>query len=106
MTACRETTPAPLPAGVRRPLTRAPRDHQGAMMKGLVDDIEAGTERNRDFRRVLYTGPHLQLVVMSLDPGEEIGEETHEDTDQFFRDSLACSKRARRALGVGHRQWE
>lgn len=54
-------------------------------MKGFVDDIEARTERNRDFRRVLYTGPHLQLVVMSLDPGEEIGEETHEDTDQFFR---------------------
>ena len=54
-------------------------------MKGFVDDIEARTEKNRDFRRVLYTGPHLQLVVMSLAPGEEIGEETHEDTDQFFR---------------------
>lgn len=34
-------------------------------MKGFVDDIEARTEKNRDFRRVLYTGPHLQLVVMS-----------------------------------------
>ena len=54
-------------------------------MKGFVDDIEVRTESNRDFRRVLYTGPHLQLVVMSLEPGEEIGEETHEDTDQFFR---------------------
>jgi mannose-6-phosphate isomerase-like protein (cupin superfamily) len=54
-------------------------------MKGFVDDIEVRTESNRDFRRVLYTGPHLQLVVMSLEPGVEIGEETHEDTDQFFR---------------------
>jgi mannose-6-phosphate isomerase-like protein (cupin superfamily) len=54
-------------------------------MKGFVDDIEARTEKNRDYRHVLYTGAHLQLVVMSLDAGEEIGEETHEDTDQFFR---------------------
>lgn len=54
-------------------------------MKGFIDDIEARTETNRDFRRVLYTGPHLQLVVMALEPGEEIGEETHEDGDQFFR---------------------
>ena len=54
-------------------------------MKGYIDDIEARTESNRDFRHVLYTGPHLQLVAMSLQPGEEIGEETHEDTDQFFR---------------------
>lgn len=54
-------------------------------MKGFVDDIEVRTEQNRDFRRVLYTGPHVQLVAMSLEPGEEIGAETHEDTDQFFR---------------------
>jgi mannose-6-phosphate isomerase-like protein (cupin superfamily) len=54
-------------------------------MKGYVEDIEAVTERNNDFRRVVYTGPHVQLVVMSLQPGEEIGEEVHEDTDQFFR---------------------
>lgn len=54
-------------------------------MKGFLDDIEKRTESNRDFRRVLYTGRHMQLVLMSLEPGEEIGEEVHEDTDQFFR---------------------
>lgn len=54
-------------------------------MKGFIGDIEDRTEHNRDFRRVLYTGAHLQLVLMSLEPGEEIGEETHEGTDQFFR---------------------
>jgi mannose-6-phosphate isomerase-like protein (cupin superfamily) len=50
-----------------------------------VDDIERLTEENADFRRVLYTGNHLQLVLMSLAPGEEIGFEVHEDRDQFFR---------------------
>ena len=54
-------------------------------MKGFVDDIEKLTEENEDFRRVLYTGHHLQLVLMCLRPGEEIGEEVHEDRDQFFR---------------------
>lgn len=54
-------------------------------MKGFVDDIEALTETNSSFRRVVYTGPHLQLVVMSLEPGGEVGDETHEDRDQFFR---------------------
>ena len=54
-------------------------------MKGYVDDIEKATKGNDDFRRVLYTGPHLQLVLMTLRPGEEIGEEVHEDRDQFFR---------------------
>lgn len=54
-------------------------------MKGFVEDIEELTENNRDFRRVLYTGKHLQLVLMALEPGEEIGEEVHEDHDQFFR---------------------
>jgi mannose-6-phosphate isomerase-like protein (cupin superfamily) len=54
-------------------------------MKGFVDDIEELTENNADFRRVLYTGKHLQLVLMSLSPGEDIGEEIHADRDQFFR---------------------
>jgi len=53
--------------------------------KGFIADIEDQTEENRDFRRVLYTGPHMQLVLMSLAPGEELGEEVHETTDQFFR---------------------
>lgn len=54
-------------------------------MKGYIDDIEDRAEENRDFRRVLYTGKHMQLVLMSLQPGEDIGEETHTDVDQFFR---------------------
>jgi len=54
-------------------------------MKGFVDDIEDLTESNKDFRRVLYTGKHLQLVLMTLQPGEEIGEEVHDTHDQFFR---------------------
>ncbi|HEY7748456.1 MAG TPA: cupin domain-containing protein [Aestuariivirgaceae bacterium] len=54
-------------------------------MKGFVADIEELTENNSDFRHVLYTGKSLQLVLMSLKPGEEIGEEVHPDRDQFFR---------------------
>jgi len=54
-------------------------------MKGYVTNLEQETEKNADFRRVLYTGKHSQLVLMSLKPREEIGEETHEDVDQFFR---------------------
>ncbi len=54
-------------------------------MKGFVGDIEERTEENSDFRRVLYTGRQMQLVLMSLKPGEEIGEEVHRDRDQFFR---------------------
>jgi mannose-6-phosphate isomerase-like protein (cupin superfamily) len=54
-------------------------------MKGYHDDIERQTTGNDDFRRVLYTGHHLQLVLMTLQPGDEIGSEVHEDRDQFFR---------------------
>jgi mannose-6-phosphate isomerase-like protein (cupin superfamily) len=54
-------------------------------VKGFIGNIEDRTEKNRNFRRVLYTGPHIQLVLMSLQPGEDIGEEVHSDTDQFFR---------------------
>ena len=54
-------------------------------MKGLIVDIEDRTEKNSDFRRVLYTGRNMQLVLMSLRPGEDIGEEIHRDVDQFFR---------------------
>jgi mannose-6-phosphate isomerase-like protein (cupin superfamily) len=54
-------------------------------MKGYHDDIEKQTTGNSDFRRVIYTGHHLQLVLMTLQPGEEIGAEVHEDRDQFFR---------------------
>lgn len=52
---------------------------------GFVGEIEHETENNTDFRRVLYTGKNLQLVLMSITPGESIGDETHEGHDQFFR---------------------
>lgn len=54
-------------------------------MTGYVDDIEEKTQQNSYFRQVLYTGQHVQLVVMSLKPKEEIGLEVHEITDQFLR---------------------
>lgn len=54
-------------------------------MKGFVDDIEGLTKDNNDFRRVLYTGKYLQLVLMTIQPGEDIGEEVHDGHDQFFR---------------------
>ena len=55
------------------------------MKRGFCDDIDRLTIDNEDFRHVLYTGQHLQLVLMTLRPGEEIGAEVHEDRDQFFR---------------------
>ncbi|HMZ31732.1 MAG TPA: cupin domain-containing protein [Methanoregulaceae archaeon] len=55
------------------------------MKKGFTANIESITKKNTDFRRVLYTGHYSQLVLMRLVPGEEIGEETHDDVDQFFR---------------------
>ncbi|MFA6430488.1 MAG: cupin domain-containing protein [Candidatus Paceibacterota bacterium] len=54
-------------------------------MKGFVTNIEKDTLENENFRKVLYTSQHGQVVVMSLLPNEEIGEEVHEYTDQFFR---------------------
>ncbi len=53
--------------------------------KGYMIHLEKYTVDNVDFRRVLYTGRFSQLVIMSLRPGEEIGEEVHESVDQFFR---------------------
>lgn len=64
-------------AAIRKPNARA--------RKGFVADIEQLTEENSDFRRVLYTGKNIQLVLMAIQPGDEIGEETHIDRDQFFR---------------------
>ena len=55
------------------------------MAKGFVGNIEKLTTQNSNFRKVLYTGAHSQLVLMSLKPKEEIGMEIHPDTDQFFR---------------------
>lgn len=61
-------------------------------MKGFVADIEELTEENEDFRRVLYTGKNLQLVLMAIEPGSEIGEEVHADRDQFFRVEKGCGE--------------
>ena len=54
-------------------------------LKGFVVALELETMDNNDFRRVLYTGKHSQLVLMNLKPGEEIGMEVHSHLDQFFR---------------------
>jgi len=54
-------------------------------MTGYAGPIESETLKNTYFRRVLFTGKHAQLVVMCLQPGEEIGDEVHPNVDQFFR---------------------
>jgi len=54
-------------------------------MKGYITHIEQATNENTDYRRVIYTAKHHQLVLMSLQAGEEIGEEVHTESDQFFR---------------------
>jgi mannose-6-phosphate isomerase-like protein (cupin superfamily) len=61
------------------------------MKKGYVHNIEEETLNNTDYRRVLYTGEHSQLVVMNLKPGEEIGEEVHH-LDQFLRVEAGTGK--------------
>jgi len=57
-------------------------EHKGP---GFVTNIEQDTVENTDFRRELYTTPHTQLVLMSIEPGSEIGMETHDDLAQFIR---------------------
>jgi mannose-6-phosphate isomerase-like protein (cupin superfamily) len=54
-------------------------------MKGYKVNIENVTLRNDNFRKVLYTSTHMQLVLMTIPPHEEIGFEVHRDNDQFFR---------------------
>lgn len=55
------------------------------MKKGYKQNIENETLENNNFRKVLYTGEHMQLVLMSLKPSEDIGMEVHTENDQFFR---------------------
>jgi mannose-6-phosphate isomerase-like protein (cupin superfamily) len=63
-----------------------PVPQQEAIVKtGFIEEIEHRTVDNTDFRRVIYTAEHMQLVLMSLGAGEEIGEEIHAESDQFFR---------------------
>lgn len=57
----------------------------GEYMSGYYTNIEETTLKNENFREVLFTGQHSQLVVMSLLPNEEIGKEVHEIVDQFIR---------------------
>ena len=59
--------------------------NQNYMKKGFKDNIEKLTTENENFRKVLYTGAHCQLVLMTLAPNEDIGMEVHEENDQFFR---------------------
>src|SRR3989344_7570391 len=53
--------------------------------KGFVSDIEKDTLKNKNFRKVIYTSKHSQLVLMNLAPKQEIGIEVHKENDQFFR---------------------
>lgn len=62
------------------------------MKKGYKDNIEKLTLENDNFRQVLYTGEHCQLVLMSIAPGSEIGSEVHPDNDQFFRFEAGAGK--------------
>lgn len=61
-------------------------------MKGFHTDIEKDTVENEYFRKVLFTGPNSQLVVMALRPGEDIGVETHDENDQFIRIEAGMGK--------------
>lgn len=54
-------------------------------MKGYKSNIEKDTQANDNFRKVVYTAKHTQLVLMSIAPGSEIGLEVHKENDQFFR---------------------
>jgi mannose-6-phosphate isomerase-like protein (cupin superfamily) len=62
------------------------------MKKGYKENIEELTTENSDFRRVLYSGEHMQLVLMSLPPNGEIGSEVHDENDQFFRFEAGTGK--------------
>lgn len=61
-------------------------------MTGYVGSIEKAAEKNTNFRQVLFTSMHLQLVLMSLNPKEEIGNEMHDGVDQFFRIEMGEAK--------------
>jgi mannose-6-phosphate isomerase-like protein (cupin superfamily) len=61
-------------------------------MSGYYAPIEKDTLENENFRKVLFTGPNMQLVLMTLQPGEDIGQEIHEGHDQFFRFEAGVGK--------------
>ncbi len=61
-------------------------------MPAYFGPIEEQTTENQYFRKVIYTGQHMQLVLMCLQPGEEIGNEVHDNVDQFFRVEQGTAK--------------
>lgn len=61
-------------------------------MSGYITNIENETLNNENFRKVIFTGPNSQLVVMTLLPGEEIGMEVHENVDQYIRVETGVAK--------------
>ncbi len=71
------------------------------MKKGYKQNIEQLTVENNSFRKVLYTSEHMQLVLMTLNPQEEIGLETHMENDQFFRFEKGTGK-----MTVGETEYE
>jgi len=75
---------APGAAKVKSAQTTATSGESATDARGFVGNIESLTTDNSDFRRVVYTGKNIQLVLMALKPGEDIGAEVH-DVDQFFR---------------------
>ncbi|MCK9416465.1 cupin domain-containing protein [Candidatus Dojkabacteria bacterium] len=68
-----------------KPIISFSQFENNSSVKGFKSNIENDTVNNSNFRKVLYTGKNLQLVLMSLKGEEEIGEEVHKDNDQFFR---------------------
>ena len=94
-----------LEPGPTRSMTNDPSRHrEGDVRRGFVQNIESMTEANDDFRRVLYTGRHTQLVLMAVPAGDHIGVESH-DVDQFFRvetgDGEVVIDGARTPIGPG-----
>lgn len=61
-------------------------------MAGFVTNIEEDTLANDNFRKVIFTAPYSQLVLMTLQPGEDIGMEVHDNVDQFFRIEAGTGK--------------
>ena len=82
---CTHASPSAEDTGRLGLLHEASSNGEAPIKKGFVADIDRLTVANENYRQVLYTGEHLQLVLMTLEPGEEIGEEVHADRDQFFR---------------------
>src|SRR3972149_5705110 len=81
-----DLNPSARPGSASGPLRFLTKQYYGGnTMTGYVGSIEKAALKNKNFRKVLFTGRRSQLVVMSLQPREEIGEEVHKNVDQFFR---------------------